>query len=55
MQPSPSWLMIYINTYNPGWRNHPNFSWRAQALGNSGPSLGLHNQAHPLPPNQSYN
>ena len=18
----------YSNTYNPGWRNHPNFSWR---------------------------
>ena len=17
----------YLNTYNPGWRNHPNFSW----------------------------
>ncbi|XP_057432285.1 uncharacterized protein LOC130725041 [Lotus japonicus] len=21
----------YSNTYNPGWRNHPNFSWRDQA------------------------
>src|ERR1044072_10086 len=20
----------YSNTYNPGWRNHPNFSWREQ-------------------------
>ncbi|KAF7844320.1 uncharacterized protein G2W53_001225 [Senna tora] len=20
----------YSNTYNPGWRNHPNFSWRQQ-------------------------
>ena len=19
----------YLNTYNPGWRNHPNFSWRS--------------------------
>jgi hypothetical protein len=46
---------LYSNTYNLGWRNHQNFSWRAQALGNLGPSLGLHNQAHPLPPNQSYN
>lgn len=18
---------MYSNTYNPGWRNHPNFSW----------------------------
>jgi hypothetical protein len=45
----------YSNSYNPGWRNHPNFSWRAQAPGNPGPSVGLHNQAHPMPPNQSYN
>ncbi|KAF7841481.1 uncharacterized protein G2W53_003779 [Senna tora] len=22
----------YSNTYNPGWRNHPNFSWRQQNL-----------------------
>src|SRR5262249_48233221 len=21
----------YSNTYNPGWRNHPNFSWSNQA------------------------
>ena len=20
----------YSNTYNPGWRNHPNFSWKPQ-------------------------
>jgi hypothetical protein len=38
----------YSNSYNPGWRNHPNFSWRAQAPGNSGPSLGLHNHLHSL-------
>jgi len=19
----------YSNTYNPGWKNHPNFSWKA--------------------------
>ena len=25
----------YSNTYNPGWRNHPNFSWR-----NNQPQLG---------------
>jgi hypothetical protein len=45
----------YSNSYNPGWRNHPNFSWRAPAPGNQGPIGGLHNQAHPLPPNQSFN
>jgi hypothetical protein len=33
----------YFNTYNLGWRNHPNFSWKAQDSSNS--VLGLHNQA----------
>uniref|UniRef100_A0A803MBH3 Uncharacterized protein n=1 Tax=Chenopodium quinoa TaxID=63459 RepID=A0A803MBH3_CHEQI len=27
----------YPNTYNPGWKNHPNFSWRDQ--GNQGNNL----------------
>jgi hypothetical protein len=42
----------YSYSYNPEWRNHSNFYWRPPV--NSGPSI-LHNQAHPLPPNQSYN
>ena len=25
----------FSNTYNPGWRNHPNFSWKQQAPNNS--------------------
>ena len=25
----------YSNTYNPGWRNHPNFSWKPQPVTNS--------------------
>ena len=25
----------YSNTYNPGWRNHPNFSWGGQQKGQS--------------------
>jgi hypothetical protein len=29
----------YSNTYNPGWRNHPNFSWKAQASSNSTPGV----------------
>jgi hypothetical protein len=33
----------YSNTYNPGWRNHPNFSWKSQNAENSAP--GPHNQA----------
>jgi len=24
----------YSNTYNHGWRNHPNFSWRSQNVEN---------------------
>ncbi|KAI4351346.1 hypothetical protein L6164_005720 [Bauhinia variegata] len=24
----------YSNIYNPGWRNHPNFSWKNQGQGN---------------------
>lgn len=27
----------YSNTYNPGWRNHPNFSWKDQGQSQSGP------------------
>ncbi|XP_019172476.1 PREDICTED: uncharacterized protein LOC109167860 [Ipomoea nil] len=27
----------FSNTYNPGWRNHPNFSWRDQGNGNARP------------------
>ena len=25
----------YSNTYNPGWRNHPNFLWKNPTSGNS--------------------
>jgi hypothetical protein len=25
----------YSNTYNPGWRNHPNFSWKSPNIENS--------------------
>jgi hypothetical protein len=43
----------YSHSYNPGWRNHPNLYWRPP--GNPGPPIRVHNQAHPLPPSQSYN
>jgi hypothetical protein len=33
----------YSNTYNPGWRNHPNFSWKNLTSRNSAP--GQHTQA----------
>ena len=30
----------YSNTYNPGWRNHPNFSWANQG-GGQNPNQGF--------------
>src|SRR5215471_9897090 len=35
----------YSNTYNLGWRNHPNFSWSNQQ--NPRPPLPGYNQTHP--------
>src|SRR5262249_15210347 len=35
----------YSNTYNPGWRNHPNFSWTNQQ--NPRPPPPGYNQTHP--------
>src|SRR5262249_24383784 len=34
----------YLNTYNPGWRNHPNFSWSNQQ--NQRPPPPGYNQTH---------
>ncbi|XP_062150305.1 uncharacterized protein LOC133858859 [Alnus glutinosa] len=39
----------YSNTYNPGWRNHSNFSWQAQASDNPMPQHS--NQAFRPPSN----
>ena len=36
----------YSNTYNPGWRNHPNFSWSNQ-IGNQ---TSNSNQGYKAPP-----
>jgi len=30
----PPFNNLYSNTYNHGWRNHPNFSWRPQNVEN---------------------
>nr|GMD68497.1 uncharacterized protein LOC109178859 [Ipomoea batatas] len=47
----------YSHTYNPGWRNHPNFSWRDQGNARSmgppgfqqpGPSGSQHQQYRPF-------
>jgi hypothetical protein len=36
------------NVYNSNWRNHPNFSWQAQAKENCAPQYHeLHNPAYP--------
>src|SRR5664279_2236116 len=40
----------YSNTYNPGWRNHPNFSWRQNDQGNQN-NQGNSNSNRP---NQGY-
>jgi hypothetical protein len=46
----------YSNTYNPRWKNHPNFSWKAQAASNSVPEV--YNQAQsnrqPYQPSSTY-
>jgi hypothetical protein len=46
----------YSNIYNPGWRNHPNFSWKSPNAENSAP--GPHNQAQssrqPYQPSSTY-
>ncbi|KAH9803520.1 hypothetical protein KPL71_001801 [Citrus sinensis] len=45
----------YSPTYNPNWRNHPNFSWKQnQPLSNQGgQQLNMPNQQF-VPPNQVY-
>ncbi|MED6127006.1 hypothetical protein PIB30_083929 [Stylosanthes scabra] len=43
----------YAKTFNPGWRNHPNFGWGGQ--GNQGQRPHNNNfqqQQHPVPPMQ---
>ncbi|MED6151315.1 hypothetical protein PIB30_081330 [Stylosanthes scabra] len=39
-QPRPPYNDPHSNTYNPGWRNHPNFSWG----GNQGQQRQYNNQ-----------
>src|SRR4051812_29800748 len=48
----------YSNTYNPGWKNHPNFSWKDQP-GNAPkqeviPYQGQQSQQQYRPPQQHY-
>src|SRR3954464_12786199 len=48
----------YSNTYNPGWKNHPNFSWKDQS--GSAPKQGIppyqgqQSQQQYRPPQQHY-
>ncbi|XP_031398546.1 uncharacterized protein LOC116209130 [Punica granatum] len=45
----------YSNTYNPGWRNHPNFSWRRNENNALKPPPGFQKQgpAQNAPPQQN--
>ncbi|MED6225732.1 hypothetical protein PIB30_096490 [Stylosanthes scabra] len=47
-QPRPPHNDPYSNTFNPGWKNHPNFSWG----GNQGQRIhnNFHDQNHPYQP-----
>ncbi|KAK1439692.1 hypothetical protein QVD17_05512 [Tagetes erecta] len=40
----------YSNTYNPGWRNHPNFGWRSGSLNQQPPGF---NQRPPFQQTQT--
>jgi len=46
----------YSNTYNPGWKNYPNFSWKAQAASNSVPEVYNQSQSNmqPYQPSSTY-
>jgi len=45
----------YSNSYNPGWRNHPNFSWRAPGNENFAQQFnGPHHQVYPQSNNQFF-
>jgi hypothetical protein len=38
----------YLETYNPGWRNHPNFSWKQNQSTDQGRATNhSHNQYPP--------
>src|ERR1044072_2724031 len=39
----------HSNTYNPGWRNHPNFSWRDRDQGNNNNGQGGNNYKKSYP------
>ncbi|XP_024020121.1 uncharacterized protein LOC112091245 [Morus notabilis] len=42
----------YSNTYNPGWRQHPNFSWNSQGQNATSSSIANHPQHPPGFPQQ---
>ncbi|XP_076943693.1 uncharacterized protein LOC143614023 [Bidens hawaiensis] len=44
------------NIYNPGWRNHPNFSWKDGATNQTPPGFDKRpfNQTHPAQPKPQY-
>lgn len=46
---SKSFAGPYSNTYNPGWRNHPNFGWRNDQSATSVPAIPEPQQYAPQP------
>ncbi|MED6202225.1 hypothetical protein PIB30_103178 [Stylosanthes scabra] len=54
-QPRPPQNDPYSNTYNPGWRNHPNFSWggnQGQRSNNNRQQQPFQQPPPPVPPQQ---
>ena len=45
----------YSNTYNPGWRNHPNFSWSNNSGQRNNPPPGFQQRNYPPPVFQQQN
>ncbi|MED6215260.1 hypothetical protein PIB30_111703, partial [Stylosanthes scabra] len=51
--PRPPLNDPYAKTFNPGWRNHPNFGWGGQGNQGQGPdNNNFQQQQHPAPPMQ---
>ena len=44
----------FLETYNPNWRNHPNFSWRQNQLPTNVGGQQVHQQNQFRPPTQAY-
>ncbi|MED6127579.1 hypothetical protein PIB30_089356, partial [Stylosanthes scabra] len=50
--PRPPLNDPYAKTFNPCWRNHPNFGWGGQGNQGQRPYNNNFQQQHPVPPMQ---